>query len=137
MSIFSVLGDIAKVVLKVGKIVLPIVEALRGSSHEVDQVMDQVDGVVEAGGEIADDFFDRNIEIIEDMDEFFGDLEQLGKAGKALTGAVIRASQEESPDKITPLEAEAIGDALIVMKDKAIALFENSEGLEEKIAGMK
>ncbi len=136
MGIFSVLGEIAKTVLKVGQVLIPILKALRGSSHEIDDVLDRVDDVIEGGGEIADDFFDRNIGSLEDMNTFFVELEEVAKSGGALTAYCIEASRVVTPDQITPEEGKRIALMLVELKSGIVELLENSEGLEEKLEAM-
>lgn len=137
MSVFSVIKSIGGTVLKVGHILLPILHAFREASPEVDMALDTVEDVIEEGGEIADDFLDRNLPTIEAAHEFFVDLKTLADSGVDLTAYIIRASQVETPNSITPSEAQRIGQLLIRMQETLPALIENSDGLMAKVEEMK
>lgn len=136
MGIFGTLGGIASTVMNVGKIVLPILNAFRAASPEVDAALDKVDDVIEQGGEIADDFFDRNLSTLEQMNEFFVDLGAVAGTGQDLTRFLIDASQNESPETITPEEAQRAGLLIIQLKQRVVDLA-TTEELAEKIAMMK
>ncbi len=114
MSIFSVLGSIVgalgKVVGVVGSIISvakPILENLRPAIKEVDVAMDWLEENATMVGEEADDFLDRNLPVINDLEMVsargvvvFGEINQL-------TVELRRASQEVTPDTITEEEAAA------------------------------
>ena len=136
-SIFGALAGILKKVWDVGKVLLPIVEAFRAASPEVDEVLDKVDHIIDEGGEIADDFFDRNLETIEGMLEFYRDMQKAGATGEAFIAAVIHASQVETPDDITPEEVQLLSAKLWTHKDAIRGFFEKQDQLAAGLKAMK
>ncbi len=136
MGVGSFFGSIAGTVFKIGRIVLPILNAFRAASPEVDEYLDKVDDIIESGGEAADAFLDRNLGTLEDMQTFFSELEQLGADGRVLSVYLIEASQVESPETLTPVEAHKAGILLNQVRESFAALATKEE-LAEKIATMK
>jgi hypothetical protein len=136
MSIFTTIGSVAGAIFRVGKIILPILAGLRQASPDVDEWLDKVDAVIEAGGTEADDFFDRNIGTIHDMAEVFSDLEDLAVTGQELTEKIIQYSQVDVPNQITPEQAADIGQSLLEMKAHIQALVTSQE-LMEKLEKMQ
>ncbi len=137
MSIFGFLGGIFKKVLEIGGVLLPILEAFRKVSPDVDKVLDKIDGIIDEGGEVADDFLDRNLRTLEDMQEFYHDMQRAGSTGELFVAEAIKASQVETPDDITPDEVEAVGRLLLVHKDALRGLFSRNEELAKAIKAMK
>ena len=137
MSIFGFLGGILKKVWDVGKILLPIVEAFRAASPEVDRVLDKIDDIIDEGGEVADDFFDRNLPTINGMLEFYRDMQVVGLSGEDFMEEVIIASQTETPDEITPEEVENLGKLLMVHKDDIRGFFSKQDELAAGLKAMK
>lgn len=135
MSVFSVIGSIAVKVWGIGKVLLPILEAFRAASPAVDDALDKVEDILEEGGEVADDFLDRNLRTLEDMREFFQDMQAAGVAGQAFMEQAITYSQVESPDQLTPAEAQTLAVMLPHLKDTLRALV-TREDLGKALASM-
>lgn len=136
MSVFSVLKGIAGTALKVGRIALPIIRALRASSEEVDQVCDQVEDVIDGAGEAADDFFDRNMSKINALEEFAVEGQEALAELEGLCGDIRRASQVETPDMITPEEGKRIAARLPILKDRFKALVTKAAETEDLVTKM-
>ena len=106
-SIVGVIGKIAGVAVSVMRIAKPILEALRPAIPELETAMEYLEEGAIKVGEEGDDFLDRNLQTILDLEDVssrgavvFGLLNELS--------ADLRiASQESTPDIIT--EAEAAG----------------------------
>ena len=136
MSLRSTLGNIARTAWKLGTILLPILRALREVSPDVDRVMDTIDEVMVEGGDVADDFFDRNLETIQSMKGFGNGLADLGVEISALCDRIILASQVDSPETITLPEAQVIGERVLRVKDKIAALVSGTVELEKALEKM-
>lgn len=128
--------DVAKSIVRIGKIVLPFLRPLRDLLPEFDRVADEIDEQIDKAGEVADDFFDRNLAKLGELREFFLDLGAVSEKGVAAIDEIIVASQVETPEKITPEEAERIGRAVNELRAAIAAAATRSEGLEERIAAM-
>lgn len=137
MSIFGFLGGIFAKILSIGQVLLPIIEAFRAASPDVDKVLDKVDHIIEEGGEAADDFFDRNLDTIYGMREFYRDMQIAGATGEAFIDSAIQASQVDTPDSITPEEAQLVGAKLLTHKDAIRGFFSNQEQLAAGLKAMK
>jgi len=137
MSIFGFLGGIFAKILSIGQVILPIIEAFRAASPDVDRVLDKVDHIIEEGGEAADDFFDRNLDTIYGMREFYRDMQIAGATGEAFIDAAIRASQVDTPDAITPEEAQLVGAKLLTHKDAIRGFFSKQDELAAGLKAMK
>jgi hypothetical protein len=136
-SIFGVVAGILKKVWDVGKILLPIVEAFRAASPEVDQVLDKVDSIIDEGGEVADDFFDRNLPTFLGMQEFYRDMQVAGATGEAFIAAALQASQVDTPDEITPEEVQMLSAKLWAHKSAIEGFFSRQDELAEGLKAMK
>jgi len=137
MSIFGFLGGIFAKILSIGQVILPIIEAFRAASPDVDRVLDKVDHIIEEGGEAADDFFDRNLDTIYGMREFYRDMQIAGATGEAFIDSAIRASQVDTPDAITPEEAQLVGAKLLTHKDAIRGFFSKQDELAAGLKAMK
>lgn len=112
MSLLGVLGSIAGAIGKVVgvaasvfKIARPILEALRPAVDEVDLALDWLEGNAAKVGEGADDFLDRNLTTITDLEAVSGrGVVVFGKLHE-LAVALRVASQEQTPETITEAEA--------------------------------
>lgn len=115
-AIFSGIGKIANIAFGVIKTALPILRSLRPAVDEVDQAFEYIEQGIEKGGVVADDFIDRNMETIEI-------LEHVSAKGQTVFGQINElaadlriASQVNTPDTITPEEAEAIGRKIVALR---------------------
>ena len=112
MKILSILGSIAGAfgkVMGVGasvfKIARPLAEALSPAIEEVDVALDWLETNAVVVGEGADDFLDRNLKTITDLEAFSGrGAVVFGKLNELAAGMRI-ASQEVTPDIIDEAEA--------------------------------
>ena len=112
MSIGSILGAIVGVVGKVigvvGSVIRvarPIVEAMRPMVDEVDAAMDWLEENAAIAGEESDDFLDRNMPIINDLEAVAARGQVVFGKIHELTVALRVASQDVTPDRITEEEA--------------------------------
>lgn len=131
MSVFKVLGSIAKTAWKVGGILLPIVRVFRQSSPEVDEFFDKVDDAIDVGGAELDDFFDRNMGTIDDMEGFS---REAATCFTDLEGLCQRIRVAAADDAVTPVEAQALGEYLASVKTNFDALFTRAEEVEASVA---
>lgn len=137
MSILGFLGGIFSKVWQIGGVLLPLLDAFRKVSPDVDKLLDKVDGIIDQGGEVADDFLDRNLRTLTDMKEFYQDMQGVGVTGEAFIDEAIGASQVETPDDITPEEAKAIGELILAHKDALRQLLSRNESLAKSIKEMQ
>lgn len=145
MSIFSsiatVVGKVAVTAYGILKSALPVLQALRPAVEEVDQVFDFIEDKIAEGGEIADDFLDRNIEAIVGLEQAANRGVAVMQKMAELAAELRISSQERTPDTITEDEAVAIGEKLLEVKallsswgpelDAAIAKMEGGIAAEE------
>jgi len=137
MSILGFLGGIFSKVWQIGSVLLPILDAFRKVSPDVDKLLDKIDGIIDQGGEVADDFLDRNLRTLNDMKEFYHDMQEVGVTGEAFIDEAINASQVESPDDITPEEAKAIGELTLYHKDALRKMLSKNDSLAKSIKAMQ
>lgn len=142
MSIFSVfrtvvktVGNVATVVVNVGRQLLPFIGAARQAIPAVDEAVTKVEDVIAQGGAEADQFLDRNIDTIRDLDGFFVELQEVGVRGQAVTGYAIQASQVDSPTTVTPEEAEELARRIWALKESLAAIASKND-LEAKLAAL-
>jgi len=137
MSLLDKFKSVIRSVLRIGNIVVPILRGLRDLVPEIDQGFEAIDNAIEQGGVQADDFFDRNLETIEGMREFFGDLSELAKEGMYFTDKAIQYSQLDTPDLISIEEAEELARSLDRLRQRLQDVVTHSEGLEDAAAGFR
>jgi hypothetical protein len=137
MSIFGFLGGIFTKVWEIGAILLPILDAFRKLSPDVDDMLSKVDGIIDQGGEVADDFFDRNLKTLTDMREVYQDMAAVGATGEAFINEAILVSQVQTPDDITPQEAESVGRLLLEHKDALKLMLTSNEDLATALKAMQ
>ena len=140
MTIWSVISTvltkasgIVSVIVSIGKQVLPFITAAREVVPAVDGVLDRVEEVMASGGAEADDFFDRNLPVLEDLREVFQDLAEFGNAGADMMNEAIIASQQDTPDEITIEEAKRIAVKIDILRHKGVKLA-TFDDLEMKLA---
>lgn len=138
-SIFGTAFGVVKTAVGIGKQLLPFIRGAREMIPQVDVYLDQLEEKVAEGGEAADDFLDRNLPTLQAMEGFYGELEAVGRTGRAYVAYAIHASQVETPDSLDPAEAQELALLLnahrVALKD-LLTKIEDSE-LEAKLAGMK
>ena len=137
MSIIDGIQNVLGTIMRVGQVVVPMLRSLRGVSDEIDDAFTAIDGAIEEGGEVADDFFDRNLSTVGDMREFFIDLRGVGDRGEALCDRVITASQVDTPDLITVEEGQELAELSNELRVAFKALVTKNEELEGRIASIK
>lgn len=104
-NIIGALGKVIGVAMSIIKVARPIIEALRPAVDEIDTAMDWLEENGAKVGEEGDDFLDRNLQTIVDLEVVsargvvvFGKINELAAAMRV-------ASQEQTPDTITEDEA--------------------------------
>ena len=137
MSIFSGFQNVVRTVLRIGGLIVPALRALRPFSDEIDNAFEQIDGAVAAGGEAADDFFDRNMGAIGDIREVGIDLQAVGLKIEETCDEIVKATQVETPDTITIEEGEAILERSNEIRKALADLVTKNEAAIERIAAMK
>lgn len=120
--VFSKVGGIAATVVGIGKQMLPFIRAARELSPDVDRIVDAIEANVLAGGTAADDWLDKNVEGVEALDGFFEELAAVAAAGRDVTQAALQFSMFDTPDTITPAEAEILVAKLALLRAKLAAL---------------
>jgi len=133
MGLISGIVDVMKSVLRIGKVVVPVLRGLRDLVPEIGKLFDGIDGAVESGEVAADDFFDRNLGVIGDTKIFFAELQDFGEAGEDLCDEIITASQVETPDEITVQEGRDILLKANTLRLKLEHLLQGSPELERRL----
>lgn len=126
MSVFSVIGSVAKEIIRVGLILLPILKSYRESDPEFDDWMDRVDGLLEKGGTEAAEFLNENEHVLDAMFEYATDMIEAASQVRI----VARFAKEiKSDGMVTPAEAAVLARHIAEMKDKVMAFTQrdNSE----------
>ena len=141
MSIFGIIGSvltkaagIVSVVVSVAKQVLPFITAAREVVPAIDNVLDKVDEALATGGAEADDFFDRNLPVLEDLKEVYHDMGEFAASGEAMMDYAIIASQVDTPDTITVEEAKTIALLIDAHRKAAQKMATMGGDLEMKLA---
>lgn len=128
-SILSGIGRVVTTAFGIFKVAKPIIEALRPAIPEVDRALDQIEDVVAAGGEKADDFLDNNLDTVLALEAWAGRGEAVMQRLGALAAQLRIASQEQTPDTIDPGEAAAMGEALLELRQLVRSWGEQTEGV--------
>jgi len=136
MGFLGTLGSIARTAWKLGGILLPFLKAIRGSVSEIDAALTIGEDTLDAGGEVADDWFDANIDTIRGIKVFGEGLADVGIEVSSLADRIITASQVDSPDTITVEEAAVIGERIWRVKAKIQALIAEMGALEAGLEKM-
>jgi len=143
-NIVGVIGKVIGVAGSIIKVARPIIEALRPAVKEIDTAMDWLEENAAKVGEGSDDFLDRNIQTIIDLEVVsacgvvvFGGINQLAASMRI-------ASQEQTPDTITEEEAAKFIEIIGTIKeslaqwpaelDAALGSMKASEKEMEKLA---
>ena len=133
-NIVGIIGKVIGVAASIIRIARPIIEAMRPAVEEIDQAMDWLEENATAVGEGGDDFLDRNIQTIEDLEAVsargvvvFGKINELSIAMRV-------ASQEKTPDTITEEEA---GEFIRLIGEIKDSLGEWKGELDVSLASMK
>ncbi len=136
---FGRAANAVAVAVGIGKQVAPYVRAAREVSPLVDAYVDKLEAVVQTGGEEADRFLDRNLATLQAMHGFFRENKEWAIAGEAMTGHLITASQSETPNELTPEEAERFAELAAVFTEATRQLATKSEesGLEAMLLELK
>jgi hypothetical protein len=120
MSFFgSLIGTVSKIATTAYAIIktaLPILQALRPAVDEVDEAFKYVEAKIAGGGVAADDFLDRNIEAIKAIEHATGKGVVVMGQLNALAEKLYLFSQIETPDEITPEEAEELGKDMLELR---------------------
>lgn len=127
MSVFKFIGGLAAKVWGIGKVILPILEAFRSASPDVDQALVKLEDIIQDGGEVADDFLDRNKRTLEDLQDFFQDMQVTGALGEKFMADCLIYSQVDTPDEITPQEVADLGEQLPALKLAIARLFSRND----------
>ncbi len=142
MSVFQIIGRVAgqvagviSLVVGIGKQMLPFIRAAREVSPDVDRVVDRIEAEISAGGTAADDWLDNNIAALRALDGFFLELGGVAVAGRDVTAAAIAASQSETPDTLTPAEAETLIAKIAILR-AALAALGTKNDLEKLLAAL-
>lgn len=136
-AIWKAIKSFGATVYKIAAIALPIIKALRQSSTEVDAVCDRIDAAVLKGEVAADDFFDRNLDTLRSIKEIAADSVALFHELGALCDDAITFSQVDTPDQITPAEAQKLAQRLDTIRVLAKRVATKGEPLEKALAEMK
>lgn len=139
MSVFSFVERIAGTVIGVGKILLPIVRALRQGSPVVDDAISKIEDIIELGGGAADDVFDRNrAEITAAKDYCHGAAAVFTGLEEVLQECLdASAEYDDTPDSVTPEEAQAIALKLWELKPAIEDIFKRGESAITPLATMR
>ncbi len=120
MSFFgSIIGTIGKIVttaVTIFKTAKPILEALRPAVDEIDEGFAFIEGKIAEGGVVADDFLDRNLDTILAVEHATGKGVVVMGQLNGLCAKLRLFSQEQTPDTITPEEAEELGADILAMR---------------------
>ena len=130
MSIFSVLGSVlgkvvgvVKTVIGIGASVLPFVRAAREVSPEVDRILDTLEAKIADGGVELDDFLDRNLPTLDSMRAFAIEVQAWGASLQVMAETATDISQNaESPDLVTPTEANELAQAIDAFRARSVDL---------------
>jgi len=121
MNFFSgIVNTVTKVVTGVYgiiKIALPILKSMRPASNEVDEAFKYVEQKIASGGIAADDFLDRNLETIQAINTAAGHGIAYLRQLHIVTDKLIRYSQLETPDTLTPAEVEDLGREIVKFRE--------------------
>jgi hypothetical protein len=118
MSVFETISKVAREIWRIGSLVLPIVQAFRQTVPEIDAVFDKVDGAIDLAGSEADDFIDRNVEVLTAIEDYAGHMIDFAAE---LRTTVRFAKLAAGDDTITLAEAEVLGRHVLALKDAALA----------------
>lgn len=120
MSFITSLGNIVRVIGRVGsvaygllKTVIPVLESLRPAVDEIDTAFEFIEDKIAKGGIEADDFLDRNLGAIVAVENLSGKGIAVFQQMNTVAVQLRLASQEQTPDTITPEEAQQIGEAFL------------------------
>lgn len=137
MGVLQGIVNVGKAVLRIGKIVVPVLRGLGSMVPEIGKLFQGVDDAIADGGVQADDFFDRNLSTIGDIREFFRDLQVFGAKGEETCDAIVVASQVDTPDMITIAEGEHILALTNDLRETLQNIVTKNESLEAKIDAME
>lgn len=141
MSIFKTLWETITKVFAVAKAVIevagPIVQGLRKSIPAVNEILTKFEDNVEKGGEGADNYLDRNLGVIGAVggyaDRGIYALTNL----KELCNDLVTYSQVETPDTITPEEAQKIVKKMAMFREAWGSLDDSGAELEKALKAAK
>lgn len=141
MSILSAIWNTLTRIFVITKSVLavahPILKGLRQNIPEINSILQKFEDGIAQGGIEADNFLDRNLDTLVKIKDVSADgvavMHQLG----SICDRLILFSQVETPDTITPQEAETIGADLLALKDLLKRFAEKSEPLERALEKVK
>lgn len=121
-------------VLKVGKVLVPMLRGLGEALPEVKKWFQTIDEQVRIGGSKFDGFLDRNRDTIIEMREVYRDMTTCGQEGVKLCDKLLAAAVD---DTVTPEEAEGIAAQLEVVAEATANIVKNNDALIPKLESMK
>jgi hypothetical protein len=115
-SLISTIGKVVTTAVTIFKTAKPILEALRPAVDEIDEGFVFIEEQIASGGTVADDFLDRNLDTLIAVEHATGKgVVVLGQIN-ALCAKLRLFSQDQTPDTITPEEAEELGNDILELR---------------------
>lgn len=134
MSLVNSMKSMVTSVLRIGKVLVPVLRSLGDLVPEIGNLFKSVDEQIAAGGVEADKFLDRNKDTIIETREVFRDLQTFGSEGEKLCDKLILASQD---DTVTPEDGESILAQSQVVASALADVVRNNSALIPKLEAMK